>query len=591
MQLGSDTATSETLWRRTNATNLQVNRGDVFTIKATQGLDDHARIDFIDFIAKDFTGAPITWPGSGSGSGSYGGTIRIEDTQFNNAVSVYDTDNASGGTASWVLSPDGSSNVSAVFNGSAGLYNIDIGYFDALGSANLEVKKGSTTLDSWALNNDNLFWSNNFISRNIASNIQVNPGDIFTFSGTGNLLEYAIVDYLDFTPIDVSPSLPPSSSPQTIRFEAEHLNNPHNNIPENGGFYSNGQVWTGRSDLAYGEESFGTLTFDGLSGYYDVIVGYYDEIDGVAQLKLKHGDIVLDHWYLDQQLVDPSQPYAYPENFVARTVSSALQINSGDTFTLNSIVNQGEINRVDYLEFVPVNSSDSSESENQLLSSYELFYQNALSAIASQLGWNQEDVLIYLNTTQDSLTGQHFFDIVNDILIPNGWGSWSSGGSGSGWGGGSSGSCGWGCQEFEELFHSHSFGAVTTDSDHHDHDHVDDHDHMDDLTGMSSSGAHPRSSRAARHSGVNPTSNGRQGLKKRAYSGQGIFNQDHSHEITDSIDDLQADFFQSNARAARVTSHQEAPDIASGLSDSHIGLDGVNHLMMTNSTDIIAALL
>ena len=441
-------------------------------LKAVEDGHDHTRIDFFDFIAKSFTGDPSSWPGSGSGSGSgsYGTPIRIEDTQFINADDRFDTDNASGGSGSWAINLDGSS-VTAVFNGSAGLYNIDIGYFDALGSAYLEVKQGATTLDSWTLNNDELFWSRNFISRNIASNRQVNPGDTFTFTGNGDLLDYAIVDYLDFTPTGSLPSL------QTIRFEAENLNSPHNHVPENGSFYSNGQVWTGRNDLAYGAESSGTLTFNGSSGYYDVIVGYYDEIDGVSQLKLKQGNTVLDHWYLDQQLVDPSQPYAYPENFVARTVSSGLQINAGDTFTLNSIMNQGEINRVDYIEFVPVSSSGSGGSGDsgssggsgeQPLSSYELFYKNALNAIASQLGWNEEDVLNYLNTAQNSLTGQHFFDIVNDILIPNGWGSWGSGSSGGGWGGGS---CGWGCQEFEELFHSHAFGAIDNDGSAHDHDH------------------------------------------------------------------------------------------------------------------------
>ena len=70
LQLGSEAPDEQTLWRRTNATNLQINTGDVFTFKAVEDGQDHTRIDFFDFIAKDFTGDPSSWPGSGSGTGA-----------------------------------------------------------------------------------------------------------------------------------------------------------------------------------------------------------------------------------------------------------------------------------------------------------------------------------------------------------------------------------------------------------------------------------------------------------------------------------------------------------------------------------------
>ena len=66
---------------------------------------------------------------------------------------------------------------------------------------------------------------------------------------------------------------------------------------------------------------------------------------------------------------------------------------------------------------------------------------------------------------------------------------------------------------------------------------------------------------------------------------------DNQSAIAESGAQIQPDFFQSGARAASVSSNQEAPDLASGLDGSGTGLNSVNHLMMTNNADIIGALL
>ena len=735
LQLGSDTATDDTLWRRTNATSLQVSTGDVFTFKATQGLDDHARIDFIDFIAKDFTGDLST----GSGSGSGGTPIRIEDTEFINVEHTFDTDHA-GGTGSWVLHPNYPANVSVVFNGPAGFYDVDIAYFDANGSAYLEVKKGSTILDAWTLNNDELFWTENLISRNIASNIEVNPGDTFSFSGTGNPVEYAVVDYLDFTP---TASIP---SPQTVRVEAEDmtLNTNSNYAVEDLSIASGGKVAKSANYNGYGEFNFagdtgvydivvgffdendgvgqirvkqngvhiidspdsfwhldqdlgsaepnantfvtetvvsgvqitngdlfrltmkqdggeyarvdyidfvptapppeivrfeaedmtlntnsnyavedlsiasggkvaksanyngyGEFNFDGDSGVYDIVVGFFDENDGVGQIRVKQNGVnIIDSpdsfWHLEQDL-GSAEPDA--NTFVTETVVSGVQITNGDLFRLTMKQDGGEYARVDYIDFVPTGSSDSGGSGGSGSGSggsgsggsggsgqapqsvLETYQDAAISHIASELGWTEQQVRDSLSNVNNSITDSRFSEVAIDILsgYGNGWGSSGSGSSGGGWGGGS---CGWGCQDFEELFYSHAFGAVINDGDD-----THDHDHVDDLTGTSDGDTQPRFSRPAKYSGTNPTRNGRQGLKKRAYSGQRLFNQDSSEEIADSINDLEADFFQSSARSTSVNSNQPSPSLAYGLDGADTGLDGTNHLLMTNNADIIEAVL
>ena len=103
----------------------------------------------------------------------------------------------------------------------------------------------------------------------------------------------------------------------------------------------------------------------------------------------------------------------------------------------------------------------------------------------------------------------------------NGWGSWSSGGSGSGWGGGSSGSCGWGCQEFEELFHSNVFGGVS--SDEHEHEEHEDYtqaqalnkSYANTLTGEGNYKTNGRVTRAVKQYETNRGSTRHRGLKEK----------------------------------------------------------------------------
>ena len=215
----------------------------------------------------------------------------------------------------------------------------------------LKSSKGLRRLDSWTLDNDDLFWSENFISRNIASNIQVNPGDIFSFSGTGDLLEYAIVDYLDFTPTDVPP--PPQSSFETVRFEAEDVNifsSTHHHIEDlsiaSGGKITKADNGDPNTDVV----GYGDFTVAGLEGVYDVVVGYFDENDGVSKLRFKQNDTMVTEWYLDQDL---GSAEADSSTFVTKTIATGLEINLGDEFRLNGWEDGGEHARVDYIDFVP----------------------------------------------------------------------------------------------------------------------------------------------------------------------------------------------------------------------------------------------
>ena len=356
------------------------------------------------------------------------------------------------------------------------------------------------------------------------------------------------------------------------------------------------------------------FTFNGSSGKYDVVVSYWDENDGSSTFQLDQGGTLVSEWNADQNW-DP----AVSITKVDRTIATGIQVNVGDNFTLTGEVDNYEFARVDYIEFIPVVNSDSSGTDTSngsdtndtgsgsssgFISAHQQYFDNVVNAIASFLGTSIQNILNNLQNNYGALTEESFTDIVNDILIPNGWGSWGSGSSGGGWGGGS---CGWGCQDFEELFHSHSFGALASNTHDHDHDDHDDHDHdydhdhdhehehdddhVDALTGMSDADTQPRVSRSAKYFGTNHSRSGRQGLKKQAYSGARIFNQDSSDEIAQRFEDLQTNFFQSRQGSISVNLNHEVPNIAYDLPTTNYRSDLAQHLLTTNNTDIVDALL
>ena len=205
LNLGEAAPSEDNLVNRTVAASMQLTAGDTFTITATEGQSDHARIDYIDFIARDVAPIPVS---------SGGAPIRVEAENLTGGGSIFTTNAASGGEVKSVA--DAAAGVPVHFNGSAGLYNIEIGYFDALGSGHLQVNQGNTILDQWTLDDETtIFWSEDFRSRTVANSIQLNPGDTFTLHGTDDLIDLVLVDYIDFVPISI-PDPASNPAPTTI---------------------------------------------------------------------------------------------------------------------------------------------------------------------------------------------------------------------------------------------------------------------------------------------------------------------------------------------------------------------------------------
>ncbi len=145
-----------------------------------------------------------------------------------------------------------------------------------------------------------------------------------------------------------------------ITVEAEDLTLGGNyEVDDNGGdgynVASNEEVIAIRSDGEGNETGTADYTFTGLSGAYNVVVTYFDESDGEGNLTANLNGEQLDSWAFDQDLGNTK---VSRNNRVQRVVAEDITINPGDVFSLGGEREGGESTRVDYVEFIPANDSN-----------------------------------------------------------------------------------------------------------------------------------------------------------------------------------------------------------------------------------------
>ena len=425
LDLGGDVPTQQNLVHRTVAASQHVSAGDIFTITATEGLSDHARIDYIDFLPVE--SAPSNPPPPPAAT-----TVRFEAEDLNTIYDVENVSGASGGQVwSVVYGPSGETGSGTFnFSGQAGLYDVVVGYYDENdGVGQLKVRQSGTLLDQWDLD-QNLGSASpdndTFATRTVASGVQVNPGETFKIIGTENGGEYARVDYIEFVPV----------APQIVRVEAEDMTLTNFYLQPEPGF-------SGDTVVRLPETTSGTASFDfnGPSGQYDIFVSYWDENDGASTFQVDQGTTQLDQWVANQNV---GATHVSTEN---RTVATNLQVDSGDSFTLSATSEGGEFARIDYIEFVPAGTSAPTPS-----TIFETYYNEVVAELASQLGLSVAEVEANASSTYSSLTGNFIDDVIdlieNSEVYDDGWGGGSSGGSSG---------CGWGCQDFADFFHQRAF--------------------------------------------------------------------------------------------------------------------------------------
>ncbi|MEO1300083.1 MAG: hypothetical protein AAFW75_30795, partial [Cyanobacteria bacterium J06636_16] len=135
---------------------------------------------------------------------------------------------------------------------------------------------------------------------------------------------------------------------QTIRFEAEALDLENFRL-EATPLSSGGQHLSLKaSDRTLPGTASGL--FNGETGTYEVRVGYYDENDGVSSADITVAGKT-EPFSFDQDL--PIDFY-HAKTLTERTTHAKIELNPGDVFDIVVQADQGEMGRIDYIDFVPV---------------------------------------------------------------------------------------------------------------------------------------------------------------------------------------------------------------------------------------------
>ncbi|NJM96063.1 MAG: hypothetical protein HC800_01575 [Phormidesmis sp. RL_2_1] len=304
--------------------------------------------------------------------------VEAESMTLSGGAYVHTTWNNDSGDS---VKTSGSSTSTTTFSGQSGSYMVVVRYFDEIGgTGKLDFGLNGTSLNSFDLNLE----TDRYYTRTVAHNLTLSAGDEFSVTATGDGADRAAFDYVEFIPLDnlietpleqtssSSGSVLSSSSSggtvsastttttaQTFRVEAESMTLVGDYYTEANSSASGGTV-IAVSNQGQGKALKG---FAGEAGYYNIVVGYYDESDeGIGQISAALNGKELDSWALDQSLGSLS---ANAQTFTTRTVASTVFLRDGDIFELTGLRGEGsssdELARIDYVDFVKVNFSESTQ--------------------------------------------------------------------------------------------------------------------------------------------------------------------------------------------------------------------------------------
>jgi VCBS repeat-containing protein len=119
-------------------------------------------------------------------------------------------------------------------------------------------------------------------------------------------------------------------------------------------FASGGSVIRLPNGVGDGVQGTATGTFGGTAGRYTVTLGYFDEDDGDATVEVSIGGVSLGPVVLDQ---GRASGMASPDNFTELTLTTDLDIAAGAAVAVVITKDAGEVGRLDYLDFAPVDGT------------------------------------------------------------------------------------------------------------------------------------------------------------------------------------------------------------------------------------------
>ena len=276
-----------------------------------------------------------------------GAVIEAESMALSGGYAVEDNAAASGGQLIRRRDAGGQpATASARFAGSAGVYDIEVGYFDESdGMSSLAFLLNGELLDQWVADEDPACRDcaspneRTLRSRVVARDIRLSPGDELTLQGTGEHYEYARFDNITLSPVGFSV------------LEAELMTLSGGYAVEDNAGASGGQLIR-RLD-AGGYPALASTGYAGRAGVYDIEVAYFDESDGRSSLAFLLNGELLDQWIADE---DPAcRDCASPNERTLRTrvVARGIRLVPGDELALQGTGDYYEYARFDNIALSP----------------------------------------------------------------------------------------------------------------------------------------------------------------------------------------------------------------------------------------------
>ena len=276
-----------------------------------------------------------------------GAVIEAESMALSGGYAVEDNAAASGGQLIRRRDAGGQpATASARFAGSAGVYDIEVGYFDESdGMSSLAFLLNGELLDQWVADEDPACRDcaspneRTLRSRVVARDIRLSPGDELTLQGTGEHYEYARFDNITLSPVGFS------------ALEAELMTLSGGYAVEDNAAASGGQLI--RRLGAGGYPALAHTAYEGRAGVYDIEVAYFDESDGRSSLAFLLNGELLDQWVADE---DPAcRDCASPNERTlrSRVVARGIRLVPGDELALQGTGEYYEYARFDNIALSP----------------------------------------------------------------------------------------------------------------------------------------------------------------------------------------------------------------------------------------------
>ena len=371
-QLGSAIANNKSKTTETLA-GIELTTGDTFQITGKEDLGELGRIDSIQFV-------PIVTPDpepDPEPDPNPDPEPPAQDPQtpppINNLFieaedMLLDSGFVAKRSAGYIELPptiDDSSkgSASAIFNGPANTYDIIVTYFDEKdGKADFSLNVNGSQADSWTADGTfgNAAASPQSRTTHTISSVSLATGDALQVLAQEDDGELGRIDSIKFVPATGSEPEPPTQEPPT---QEPPTSEPPTQEPPASGLMIEAEdmqlsgAFSARRNVGYiqlaptdDDSSSGTAstTFSGPTDTYDIVVTYFDEKDGKSDFALSVNGTQKDSWTADGTF---GNAIASDQSRTTRTISN-VALTAGDTLQLFAQEDDGELGRIDSIEFV-----------------------------------------------------------------------------------------------------------------------------------------------------------------------------------------------------------------------------------------------